>query len=130
MKTFVLLLWATIAAHQTELATPLGGENTWSKPVMGLQARITLVEKAKINGTRSLLPYLEFRNVGSSLKVRCGRTNIKFELVDADGKVVRGGSALPRSGPHVGPGTVVLPRDSSMRIGMHCTNWGRSEERR
>ncbi len=103
------------------------GAGAWSKPVQGLEARITLVEKVKINGTRSLVPYLELRNVSDSaspFKVRCSQEHVKFELIGADGKVVRDGLTLPRSGPHPDPGTVVLPIDSSMRIGMHCTNWG------
>ena len=108
-------------------ASPPDDADSWSKPTRGLQARITFVEKPKINGTRSIVPYLELRNVGDSaylLKVRCDTGHVKFELVDADGKAVRDGSTLPRSGPHPDPGTIVLPHDSSMRIGMHCTNWG------
>jgi uncharacterized protein (TIGR03067 family) len=108
-------------------AAPRDSTNTWSRSVNGLQARITLIEKGKINGTRSLIPYLELRNSGNSaypLKVRCGGGHVKFELVDADGKVVGSGYTLPRSGPHPDPGTTSLPVDSSMRINMHCTNWG------
>ena len=100
---------------------------SWSKPTRGLQARITLVEKPKFNGTRSIAPYLEFRNVGSSahpLKVRCGSGHVKFELVDADGKVVRHGNTLPYDGPKADPGEIALPFDSSMRIGMYCGGWG------
>lgn len=100
---------------------------SWSEASHGLQARITLVERPRINGTRSLVPYLELRNVGDSaepLKVRCGSGHVRFELVGADGKVLRDGSAQPRSGPHPDPGTVALPFDSSIRIGMHCNNWG------
>lgn len=102
-------------------------EQGWSKTVDGLQARITLIEKPKINGTRSLVPYLELRNVSDSahaLKVRCGEGHVQFELVDADGKTVRDGWTLPRSGPHADPGTIALPHDSSMRISMYCSNWG------
>ena len=44
--------------------------------------------------------------------------------MDADGKVVRDGYSMSRSGPHADPGTVSLPNDSSIRVGMHCTNWG------
>jgi hypothetical protein len=117
----VLVLLAVVAADALpEKSGP------WSKPVRGLQARITLVEKAKINGTRSLVPYLELRNVGSSatpLKVRCGEGHVKFELVGLDGKT-RSGYNMPRSGPHADPGTVSLPSDSSMRLGMYCSNWG------
>lgn len=105
----------------------------WSESVNGLQARVTLVERPKVNGTRQIVPYLELRNVGDSaapLKVRCSGSNVSFELVERagkpafDGKSARAGYVLPRSGPHADPGTIVLPFDSSIRIGMHCSNWG------
>ena len=108
-------------------ASPPDDADSWSKPTRGLQARITLVEKPKFNGTRSIGPYLELRNVGSTvhpLKVRCGSEHVKFELVDADGKVVRHGDTLPYDGPKADPGTIALPFDSSMRIGMYCGGWG------
>ena len=118
---------ATAGGKAVVPAAPPDDAATWSKPTRGLQARITLVERPKYNGTRSIVPYLELRNTSSNadpLKVRCHTGHVYFELVDADGKVVRDGSTLPRSGPHADPGTIVLPHDSAMRIGMHCTNWG------
>ncbi len=132
MKALILLLGAVVvmSAVVTPGAVPPAppdDADSWSKPTHGLQARVTLVEKPRINGTRSIVPYLELRNGSDSadpLKVRCGGGHVKFELVDADGKAVRDGWALPRSGPHADPGTVSLPFDSSMRIGMYCSNWG------
>ena len=132
MRTFILLLagasvvWGTLGLRAARAASP-DDADTWSKSANALQVRITLVEKPKENGTRSLVPYLELRNVGDSaypLKVRCDGGAVKFELVDGDGKVARAGWHLPRSGPHADPGTVVLPFDSSMRVGMYCSNWG------
>jgi hypothetical protein len=108
-------------------AMPLDDDEYWSKTVNGLQARLVLVERPKINGTRQLHPYLELRNVSDlayPLKVRCDTGHVKFELVGTDGKVIRSGWSLPRSGLHLDPGTVVLPFDSSIRIGMRCSNWG------
>lgn len=132
MKALLLLFMglAAVSAVVTSRTAPAGPPaeaDSWSNPERGIQARITLVEKPKINGTRSLVPYLELRNVGDSaypLKVRCGAGHVTFELVGADGKAIRDGWSLPRSGPHPDPGTVVLPLDSSMRIGMYCSNWG------
>lgn len=132
MKTFILLfvgivVMSAVITSGTVPAAPEDDADSWSKPTRSLQARITLVEKPKINGTRSIVPYLELRNAGDSadpLKVRCGGGHVKFELIGADGKVVRDGWTLPRSGPHPDPGTIVLPVDSSMRIGMYCSNWG------
>jgi len=132
MKAFVLLVMGAVVLSAAVTlgaapAAPPDDADTWSKTTRDLQARITLVEKTAINGTRSLVPYLEMRNVGSSahpLKVRCGGGHVKFELVDATGKVVRDGWSLPRSGPHADPGTVSLPHDSSIRASMYCSNWG------
>jgi len=132
MKAFVLLfmgavvLSAAVTLGAAPAAPPDDGD-TWSKTTRDIQGRIALVEKPAINGTRSLVPYLELRNVGSSaypIKVRCGPGHVKFELVDADGKVVRGRDSLPREGHHAEPGTVSLPLDSSIRVSMYCRNWG------
>jgi hypothetical protein len=122
-------LFVTLVSVSTPAlpATPPDDADSWSKPVNHLQARIVLVEKKKSNGTRQLVPYLELRNAGDSanpMKVRCDGGHVKFELVGADGKVIRDGWALPRGGPHADPGTIVLPFDSSMRLGMGCSNWG------
>jgi hypothetical protein len=118
---------AAVVAARAVVAIPPDDTGPWSDPVRGLQARVTVVQKAKSNGTRSLVAYLELRNVSSSahpLKVRCGEGHVRFELVDADGNVVRDGWSQPRSGPHADPGTVSLPLDSWMRISMYCSNWG------
>jgi hypothetical protein len=132
MKACILLIAGAVVllAGVIPGAVPAASPNdadSWSRPTHGLQARIILVEKPKINGTRSLVPFLELRNLGDSadsLKVRCGDGHIQFELVGADGKPTRDGWSLPRSGPHPDPGTIVLPLDSSIRIGMYCSNWG------
>lgn len=108
-------------------ANPPDDADSWSKPVNQLQARVVLIEKPKINGTRWIVPYLELRNVSDvayPLKVRCDGGHVRFALIGADGKVLRNGWELPRSGLHPHPGTIVLPFDSSIRIGMGCTNWG------
>jgi len=131
MKAIVVLLAAAVvlsaAAPSADVAAgPPDDTGGWSKTTRDIQARITLVEKSKVNGTRLLVAYLELRNVGSSaypIKVRCGPGHVKFELVDADGKAVRGDS-LPRDGHHAEPGTVSLPLDSSIRVSMYCSNWG------
>ncbi len=121
-----LVVSAAVARGDEPKPMP-GDEQVWSEAVGGLEARVTLVEKGRINGTRSIVPYLELRNVSDlaePLKVRCDRRHVKFELVNADGEVVDEGWLLARSGPHADPGTVSLPLDSSMRIGMYCSNWG------
>jgi hypothetical protein len=119
--TPLLLLGASAAA-----APPDDGQK-WPEAVNGLQAKLMLVQAERSNGTRMLIPYLELHNATTSaepLKVGCGGGHAKFELLGLDGKPVRDGTTLPRSGPHPDPATVAIPFGSSMRLWMGCTNWG------
>jgi len=126
MKAIVVLLAGAIFISavdtpRTTLAEPRMILDGWSKTTRELQARITLVEKPGINGTRSLVPVpgaaqrRQFRRPASGFAA-AGK-NVKFELVDADGKVVREGWLLPRGGRHADPGAISLPHDSSIRGG-------------
>lgn len=130
MKAIVHLVAGILISGLASIQVVAGTDedaDSWSKTTRDLQARVTLVEKTAITGTRSLVPYLELRNVGSSaapIQVRCGGDHVKFELVDATGKQVREGWFLPRSGPHADPGTISLPWDSSIKVNMYCSNWG------
>lgn len=121
------LLFPLLVAIAAEPESRTYDTPRWSEAVAGIQAKVTLVQKEKYNGTRMLVPYLELKNAGDSahpVKVPLSSGNVKFELVDKEGKVVRDGWTLPRSGPHVDPGVVTLPLDSEMKIGMYCSNWG------
>ena len=89
----------------------------------GLQARITLVERPKNNGTRWLVPYLELRNVrdlANQMEIQCNSHHLKIELVDANGKSMREGWSLPRSGPvpdlSIPKTAKSLPREMSYEI--------------
>lgn len=93
----------------------------------GLQTRLTVVQKGELHGTRWLVPYFELRNVrdiGNQVEVNCDRHHLKVELVDADGKPIRSGWLLPRSGPASELNTLLLPWDSSIRISLENRNWG------
>lgn len=121
---FVGMLLPTLLATMNVFADETGN---WSKASDGVEARLTLVKKPSINGTRWLVPYLELRNVSDSgmlLKVNCDGKHVKFELVDAEDNLLRPGWGLSRSGPHADLGTIVLPHDSSIKISMTCRNWG------
>jgi hypothetical protein len=101
--------------------------DSWSPSTNGLQARITLVERPKNYGTRWLVPYLELRNVrdlANQMEVLCDNHHLKIELVDENGKLIREGRLLPRSGPAPDLSTVILPWESSIRISLECKNWG------
>jgi hypothetical protein len=86
-----------------------------------------LVENPKLYGTRWLVPFLELRNVrdvGNQMEVQCDSRHLKIELVDSDGKVIRDGWSLMRSGPVNQLTTIILPWDSSIHISLECKNWG------
>ncbi len=116
---------ALVTAGRVPGATTAGESNAWSVPTNGLQARLTLVERPKINGTRLLVPYLELRNVrdlANPMEIQCDNHHLKIELVDADGKSI-GVSGLPRSGSAPDLREIILPLDSSIRISLECKNW-------
>ena len=120
------MILALVTANWVSGAAPAGEADNWSVHTNGLQARLTLVEKPKLNGTRWLVPYLELRNVrdlAHPLEIQCDSHHLKIELVDADGKPIRA-SALPRTGFVPDVGRVILPWDSSIRINLECKNWG------
>ena len=60
----------------------------------------------------------------NAMEVDCSRDRLKIELVDQDGKQLRSGRLMPRSGPHVDLGMLTLPCDSSCRVSLECRNWG------
>jgi hypothetical protein len=130
----VLIGMSTLVAQDSTSPAPTGSSSAsphesddWSAPINGLQVRLELVEKPKLNGTRWLVPYLHLRNVHDiayAMEVQCDNRHLKVELVDKDGKAIRNGSSLSRSGPTPDPGAVILPWDSSMRISLECRNWG------
>lgn len=99
----------------------------WSEAVNGLQARLELVEREKINGTRWLEPHLELRNVrdlANQMEVNCDNSHLKVELVDANGSSLRDRWSPPRTGPTHELNVIVLPWDSSIRLNLECRNWG------
>ena len=117
-----LITWAAWAMR-AETSDEAGA---WSPAVNGLQARLRLKEKPKINGTRMLVPFLELRNVTDAadpMMVRCGEGHVTFEFVTMNDGEARDGWSLPRSGLHSDPGTITLPHDSLISISMYCSNW-------
>lgn len=112
-------------------ASPSAEKGEWSREVNGLSARLKLVDKGKLYGTRWLVPYLELRNVRdllNQLEVNVDRRHLKVELIGADGAPVRRGSMFPRSGPTAELRTIILPRDSSIRVSLENRNWAVSKD--
>ncbi|WP_428303643.1 hypothetical protein [Lacipirellula sp.] len=121
------MLWVTPVTKPIE---PIGNETSvgkWSEVSGGIQARLSLAETDRVNGTRMLVPYLELRNasdLANPIKLRCGSENVTFELLDKKGKPSSCKRATERSGAYSDPGTVSLPIDSYMRFTMRCTSYG------
>src|SRR5262249_2043838 len=122
-----LLMLFALAQGAPKSAIPVSTNGEWSEAVNGLQARLELIERGKLYGTRWLVPHLELRNVrdlGNQMEVNCDNRHLKVELVDANGSPLRDGWSLPRTGPIPDLTVIVLPWDSSIRLNLECRNWG------
>jgi len=123
----LLLMLFSLAPGGLNSAFPVLANDDWSEAVNGLQARLELVEREKINGTRWLTPYLELRNVrelANQMEVNCDYRHLKVELVDANGSSLRDRRSPGRSGPTQELNVIVLPWDSSIRLNLECRSWG------
>lgn len=110
-------------------ALAFGAADSWSPTMNGLQARIVIVQKPAINGSRWLVPYLELRSGVQFLTVDCDWSNLKFELVDKEGKAVQTEGPVAISGPDPSLGLIRLPPDSSISLSLEARNLaiGRTE---
>jgi hypothetical protein len=107
----------------------------WSKPVEShdrfLQARWLLLEgrsRAYAGPGKEILLYVELQNANSAwgepLRIFFNASEgLKFELLDADGKVVAP-SGTGGSGGDVGAGWITLPHDSTLRLRANPGGWG------
>jgi hypothetical protein len=107
----------------------------WSKPVEShdrfLQARWILQEgrsRAYAGPGKEILLYVELQNANSAwgepLRVFFNASEgLKFELLDADGKVVAPSGTFG-SGGDVGAGWITLPYDSTVRLRANPGGWG------
>ena len=123
----LLLMLIALAPDALNSAFPVSANDGWSEAANGLQARLELVEREKLYGTRWLAPHLELRNVrdvGNQMEVNCDYRHLKVELVDANGSPLRDGQSSPRTGPIPDLTVIVLPWDSSIRLNLECKNWG------
>lgn len=127
LVTSLLLMLLAVLPGLSSSAFPVSKSDDWSQAVNGLQSRLTLVEKDKLNGTRWLVPHLELRNVrdlGNQMEVNCDRHHLKVELVDARGEPIRYAESMPRSGPTPDLNVIILPWDSSILINLECKTCG------
>ena len=123
----LLLMLFALAPGGLNSAFPGSANDDWSEAVNGLQARLELIEKEKLYGTRWLVPHLELRNVrdlGNQMEVNCDNRHLKVEMVDANGSPLRDRWLPPRTGPTQELNVIVLPWDGSIRLNLECRNWG------
>lgn len=96
------------------------GNAGWSKPVGGLEAGLSLERGRESNGTPILATYLELRNVSDSaapIEIALDPSKIEFKVTDSSGKEVAQ-AGLPYDGAMAQPGTLRLPHDSQLRLGV------------
>jgi hypothetical protein len=93
-------------------------DDSWSKAVNGLQARLGFASKETLNGTPIITTYLELRNVSevaNVMEIPLDLEEIEFTVTDASGKEVRPSNG-PFDGTSVELGVLRLPFDSSLRF--------------
>lgn len=107
----------------------------WSKPVEShdrfLQARWVLLEgrsRAFAGPGKEILLYVELQNAngawGEPLRIFFNASEgLKFELLDADGKVIAP-TGTRGSGGDVEAGWITLPYDSTVRLRANPGGWG------
>ena len=109
-------------------AVPLSTQDEgWSRVANGLQGRLILVDKGREHGNTRLVPYLELRNVrdlAAPMTVDLSRRRLRIELVGENGAPLGLRRSPPQSGPQVRLSTVVLPRDSFIRMNLQVGTWG------
>jgi hypothetical protein len=116
MRICILTLVAITALSCS--AVPPPAEDSWSKPVSGLQARLSFDHKETVNGTPVIITYLELRNVSdtaTTMEIPFSKDQLRFIVTDRAGKTVS-----PADGPFdeisAEIGVLRLPHDSSMRL--------------
>jgi hypothetical protein len=111
----------------TKLYIHLGkGNDGWSKPVGGLEVGLSLERGGERNGTPILATYLELRNVSDSaspIEIALDPSKIEFIVTDSKGKEVAQ-AGLPYDGITASPGTLRLPHDSQLRLGVSGSGAG------
>jgi hypothetical protein len=115
------ILAAALALLFVPVSQPFAGagdDDGWSKPVGGLQARLSLARGQAQNGTPLITTYLELRNVANVanvMEVPLNLEAIQFEVVDEQDKPLAQAS-LPYDELTVELGMLRLPHDSCLRF--------------
>ena len=92
-------------------------DSRWSKPVNGLQAKISLKQARVINGTGIVTTYLTLRNVSdimNPMQIEWDKVKISYQVLDENGEKVPKPTALSYDGPICDTGVIVLPYDSEL----------------
>jgi len=102
------------------------GPDSWSKPVNGLQTRLSFAHRETVNGTPIIITYLELQNVsgsGTVMEIPWNQRNLQFTVTDAAGFEV-----APADGPFdeitAEIGMLRLPHDSLLRLNIACRGAG------
>ena len=118
MRTLAVLCMVAAAAFPRASVAAGDEAGAWSKPVNGLQARLSFAQKETSNGTPIITAYLELRNVSDRanvMEVPLESRQMEFSVTDTAGKAV-----APANGPYDGisveRGVIRLPYDSRRRF--------------
>ncbi len=99
----------------------------WSEIVEGLKARLSVEAKEVVEGATKLSVHLELQNASETRETKelhLDLQNVKFAVVDGEGKAVSQPQVIDYGGRVAGPWTVRLAPGGSQRVDM--TSWGLS----
>jgi hypothetical protein len=102
-------------------------DSSWSKPVNGLQAQITMKETQVVNGTRIVSAYLTLRNVSGitgSMMVEFNSSKLSVQVVDEMGNELSRPEAVSYSGGRYMAADLLLPYDSSLTFNVSQSGLG------
>ncbi len=119
MRLMLILSIAAATGFLFFSIAPVADKDAWSKPVNGIQARLSLVQKEIVNGTPILVTYLELQNVSDSayvIEVPWDRVALTWSVTDDAGKAVS-----PADGPWdeirlESTGLLRIPHDSTLKM--------------
>jgi hypothetical protein len=118
MKRILTTVLALLFVLVTQPFARASDDGSWSKPVNGLQARLSFARTQSLNGTPLIATYLELRNVSdvaNVMEVPFKVEALQFEVIDEQNKIV-----APKGAAYdevtVALGMLRLPHDACLRF--------------
>jgi hypothetical protein len=116
---FLIVAAPLIAFSTISQLSAANNETGWSLPVNGLQARLSLAKKEKLNGTPLIATYLELRNVAdvvSAIELPINLDTTQFEVLDEQNNMLPRPPVTYDEVTAADLGSLRMPHDSYLRF--------------